>query len=104
MTKPKKKLPSSITILGRKYKIKQGKGLVWNGQTCLGLCDNTSRIIYLEKEQDDQTKKETLLHECVHALLFISGFDQRLSESENEVYCQIFTAFYHDMESAISGK
>lgn len=98
----KKRFPVSITVLGRKYKVKQGIRLVYNGQPCLGLCDNTTRIIYIEKDQDDVTKKETLLHEAVHAMLFITGIDQKLSEGENEVYAQLFTAFYHDMEKALS--
>lgn len=101
MKAKKKRFPTSISILGRKYKIKQGKHLVYNGQSCYGLCDNINKIIYLEKDQDDQTKKETLLHECVHGMLFITGIDQKLSEGENEVYCQLFTAFYHDMEKAL---
>jgi DNA-dependent RNA polymerase auxiliary subunit epsilon len=97
----KKRFPSSIMILGRKYKIKQGKGLTFQNMAVLGLCDNNTRTIYLEKDQDEHIKKETLLHECVHALLFITGIDQKLSDGENEVYCQLFTAFYHDMEVAI---
>lgn len=96
--KTKKRFPSSIAVLGRRYKIKQGKGLSYQGQPCLGLCDNSDRTIYLEKDQDDSGKKETLLHEAVHAMLFITGIDQKLSEGENEVYAQLFTAFYHDME------
>jgi ssRNA-specific RNase YbeY (16S rRNA maturation enzyme) len=52
----------------------------------------------MEKDQDDKTKKETLLHEAVHAMLFITGMDQKLSESENEMHAQLWTAFYHDME------
>jgi hypothetical protein len=97
----KKRFPLSITVLGRKYKIKQGANLAYHGQPCLGLCDNTARLIYLEKNQDDQTKKETLLHEAVHAMLFITGIDQKLSEGENEVYAQLITAFYHDVEKAL---
>lgn len=97
----KKRFPSSITILGRKYKIKQGVNLVYHGQPCLGLCDNNDRIIYLEKNQDDHVKKETLLHEAVHAMLFITGMDQKLSESENEMHAQLWTAFYHDMEKGL---
>lgn len=98
----KKRLPTFITILGRKYKVKQGLRLMYQGQPCLGLCDNTSRLIYIEKDQDEATKKETLLHEAVHALLFITGIDQKLSEGENEVYAQLFTAFYHDIEKALT--
>lgn len=97
----KKRFPSSISILGRKYKIKQGSNLVYMGQPCLGLCDNQNKIIYLEKDQDEQTKKETLIHECYHALLSISGIDQKLSEAENEIHCQLATAFYHDVEKVI---
>lgn len=98
----KKKFKTSITILGRKYKVKQGAGLTYNGQTILGLCDNVNRIIYLEKSQDDTTKRETLLHEATHAMLYITGIDQKLSEGENEVYCQLFTAFIVDMEKALA--
>jgi Zn-dependent peptidase ImmA (M78 family) len=99
--KTKKRFPSSISILGRKYKIKQGKGLSYQGQPCLGLCDNLNKIIYIEKDQDDQTKRETCVHEFFHALLFISGIDQKLTEAENEIYCQLATAFYHDIEKVI---
>jgi Zn-dependent peptidase ImmA (M78 family) len=97
----KKRFPTSIIILGRKYKIKQGANLVYNGQTCYGLCDNNERIIYLEKNQDEQVKKETLLHEACHALLFITGIDQKLSDAENEMYAQLFTAWFHDVEKAL---
>lgn len=97
----KKRFPSSVTILGRKYKLKQGKGLVYNGQPCLGLCDNGNRVIYLEKDQDEQTMRETCVHEFFHALLFISGIDQKLTEAENEIYCQLATAVYHDIEKVI---
>lgn len=94
----KKRFPSSVTVLGRKYKVKQGANLSYNGQPCLGLCDNTTKIIYLEKNQDDQTKKETLLHEAAHAFLFITGIDQKLNDGENEIYAQLLTAFFHDVE------
>jgi hypothetical protein len=70
MTK-KKRFPSSVTILGRKYKIKQGKNLLYNGQQCYGLCDNIAKTIYLEKDQDDQTKKETLCHEAAHSFFLL---------------------------------
>lgn len=96
-----KKFPTSITILGRKYKIKQGKNLVWQSQQVFGLCDNLNRIIYIEKDQDERTKRETCVHEFFHALLFISGIDQKLTEAENEIYCQLATAFYHDIEKVI---
>jgi hypothetical protein len=97
----KKKFPSSITILGRKFKVKQGTGIIYNGQQCLGLCDSTAKTIYIEKNQDEATKKETLLHEAAHGFMFITGIDQKLGEGENEIYAQLITAFFHDMEKAL---
>jgi Zn-dependent peptidase ImmA (M78 family) len=97
----KQKFPSSILILGRKFKIKQHNNLAWQGQPVLGLCDSNTKIIYLEKSQKDDVKKETLLHEATHAFLHITGIDQKLGDGENEVYCQLMTAFYHDMVKAI---
>lgn len=97
----KKRFPTSISILGRKYKIKQGRGLTFHGQPCLGLCDNNSKIIYIEKDQDEQSKVETCIHEFCHALMHISGIDQKLTEAECEIYAQLFTAFYVDVEKFI---
>jgi hypothetical protein len=31
-------------------------------------------------------------------MLIIDGMDQRLSDSENEMYCQLLTAFCEDMK------
>lgn len=96
-----KKLPSSITILGRKVKIKQGKNLTYEGRALLGLCDYDNKIIYIEKDQKESTKRETLLHEIYHFHLELTGFSQKMSDSENEVACQLFTALYLDLHKII---
>jgi Zn-dependent peptidase ImmA (M78 family) len=97
----KKRFPTSIIILGRKFKIKQGSNLVYNEQPILGLCDYNKETIFLEKAQPEKSKRQTLVHEACHALLIITGMDQRLSESENEMYCQLLTAFCEDMKKVI---
>ena len=91
------KLPKSITILGRKIKIKEGKNLHYNGMPCLGLCDYEGQIIYIEKNQADHTKFDTLCHELSHFFLILCGMDQKMSESEVEMYCQLITAFVNDL-------
>jgi Zn-dependent peptidase ImmA (M78 family) len=96
-----KRFPSSVMVLGRKYKIKQGKNLVYDKNPILGLCDYTAQTIYIEKNQSDESKRQTLVHECCHAMLIITGMDQKLSESENEMYCQLLTAFCEDMKKFI---
>jgi hypothetical protein len=97
----KKSLPSKINILGRTFKIKQGKNLSWQGQPILGLCDYTKLTIYIESNQTPQSKRQTLIHEACHGMLIISGIDQRLSDSENEIYCQLLTAFCEDMKKVL---
>lgn len=92
------KIPKHIFILGRKFKIQQHENLTYKGDRILGLCDYDNLTIYLEKKQSAKSKRQTLIHECCHGLLCISGIDQRLSESENEMYSQIFTAFVEDMK------
>lgn len=94
----KKKFPTSITILGRKVKIKQGRGLVYMGQPCLGLCNYDEKVIYLEKEQSDEMKLDKLVHEASHFFLELTGISQKLSESENEIYCQVITALFNDLK------
>lgn len=88
-------------VLGRKFKIKQGANLAYHGQAVLGLCDYDNLTIYIEKTQSDNSKRQTLIHECCHAMLIIAGMDQRLSDSENEMYCQLLTAFCEDMKKVL---
>ena len=83
--------------MGRVIKIKQGKGLTYNGQPCLGLCSYDDKTIYLEETQPDHTKMETLIHEATHYFLELTGISQKLSDSENEIYCQLFSAFFQDI-------
>lgn len=97
----KKRFPSFIMVLGRKFKIKQASNLLYHGQSILGLCDYNKQTIFIEKDQSDKSKRQTLVHEACHALLIITGIDQRLSDSENEMYSQIFTAFCEDMTKII---
>jgi Zn-dependent peptidase ImmA (M78 family) len=92
------KFPKSIQIMGRKIKIKQGVNLVYKEQPCLGLCDYDNKIIYLEKNQPDQSKVETLVHEATHFFLELTGISQKLDEDTNEMYCQLITALFVDLK------
>lgn len=89
----------SITILGRKVKIKEGVNLVYKGEPCLGLCDYDNRIIYLEKNQSPRMKKDTLRHEATHYFLELTGISQKLTDSENEIYAQLITALIDDLKN-----
>ena len=92
------KVPKSINILGRKLTIKVGANLHYQGQACLGLFDYEKKTIYLEKNQSSDSMRDTLYHKACHYFLLLSGMDQKMSESEIEMYCQLITAFVNDMK------
>lgn len=96
-----KKFPTSIMIMGRKIKIKQGVNLIYKDQACLGLCDYDNRIIYLEKNQEHRSKVETLVHEATHFFLELTGISQKLDIDTNEMYCQLITALFVDLKKDI---
>jgi len=95
------KIPDHVVILGRKVKIEQVEGLSDDGNPCIGLCDCEKKILYVEKNLPEDVKLETLVHECVHYFLELTGIAQKLTESETEIYCQLFSAFYFDLKHDI---
>lgn len=67
-----------LFIGGQLWKIKlvgkRSKHLREAGKWCLnGRCDYQSCTIYILRDLDDQAREDTLLHELLHALLFVSG-------------------------------
>lgn len=95
-----KKRVRQIEIMGRKIDVIEGEGLSYNGEPCLGLCNYDEKKIYIERNQPPHTKSETLIHEAAHYFLELTGIAQKLSYSENEVYCQLITAFYTDLKKS----
>ena len=47
-----------------------------NGESILGLCDVANRKIYLHKDLDLYTKRKTLRHELMHAVLYEYGLNK----------------------------
>ncbi len=41
-----------------------------------GRCDYNACKIYISKAQDDQAREDTLWHELLHALLYVSGAER----------------------------
>lgn len=91
----------TISLLGRKIKIIEGINLVYKGEPCLGLCDYDKKIIYLEKNQSKESKRDTLIHELNHYFMILCGMDQRMGESEIEMYCQLIAAFFVDIKTHV---
>jgi hypothetical protein len=92
------KIPKFVHILGRKIVVKQKTKLKHHGKPVYGLADLDDRVIWLERKQSPMSKYNTLIHEVAHQFLCISGIDQKLSESETEMYCQLLLLFGSDVK------
>lgn len=90
------RLPRHIMILGRKFKIELKDDIIVNGKPASGSCDATNRVIEIEKSQSINEQMGLLSHEIGHAGLEIYGLDQRLSDLENEIFCQLIRALIED--------
>jgi len=86
----------SMTIKGRRYKIKSG----CDGEN-MGEIDFTKREIYLSKEiKSQEDLYSTLLHEMMHAILHEAGLTQIISGDNQELIVEnISTAIYQEFFS-----
>ena len=60
--------PASVRVLGRTYKV-----TCENEPTRAGYCDNRAGVLNVMPDQDEFSLRDTLLHECMHALLYQQG-------------------------------
>jgi hypothetical protein len=90
----------TITILGRKFKVKQlsrEKLLKLQGVAVHGLCDNEKRIIYVETDGDETFREKVFHHEVFHAVLGIVGLDQVIPVEFQELLCESFANGIEDL-------
>ena len=66
-----------------------------------GLYIPQERAIYLREGIGDLAEFETLMHECCHAILHLSGLDKRLGVEE-ETLCQTFGLLLSQMFYSLS--
>lgn len=72
----------SVHVGGQKWRVDlvRGKSHHFEGdETCYGAtyCDKCR--IYIAREQDEQAREDTLLHELLHATLHVSGVSAALA-------------------------
>ena len=95
------KIPKKINVLGVPYKITLSDRLELEGQDgiYMGTTNEARRLIKLATTEDfdDGAKEQTLFHELVHVILSESGLARTLTDSENEVYAQIFGNAMHQI-------
>lgn len=100
----KAKIPRSVTILGRKYKVKLVNGIKFGEKFAAGLVDFDQKIILLDKNQSEEELLVTIAHESYHIALNTVGFDQCMTEAEVESHCQVFANTFFDLALSIGKK
>jgi len=71
-------IPKTIQILGREYKIRRRRMKDYAG------VDPDARIIWIRSGVNDETARECLLHEVLHAILHQSGNNYQLDAKQEE--------------------
>lgn len=76
-----KRPPRSVTVCGHKLKVRVVPYLEADGDDLLGAFNGETKTIYLLRGCD---WRSVLLHECIHACLYLSGASEGLTQSKEE--------------------
>lgn len=72
-------LPNEITVLGQTFQIRLVPSVDDDGT-----CDGPNRMITVSETQTQAEADSTLLHEIIHAALFVSGHAETLGDDREE--------------------
>lgn len=94
-----KKLPKSVTIMGREIPIKyiSKAQLVKMIPNAEGIWDTYERKIYINKEAPRNIQLYYIYHEIGHALKTIVGLDQVIQAEFQEVIVQSYASLIEDI-------
>lgn len=94
-------IPKYLSVLGVKYRIDISKDTLRDSDLAAdeevefcGLTDNDAKVISLAAYQDSSKRWKTLLHEYIHAALFVGGTGHLLEDNSEE-------AIVRNVESAM---
>ncbi|HGN7345485.1 TPA: hypothetical protein ACKW5K_002708 [Staphylococcus aureus] len=73
-----------INVCGVKYKIVQLED-VDNNPNCLGLCIYKDSLIQLKRGLSYERKKQILIHELLHAMMYEAGYEEHDEELVNNL-------------------
>lgn len=78
----------SLHIKGAKYKIKVEN--IWDKrlQGADGLCNKTSKIIYIHSSLSNAEKNRVLIHEVMHAIIHETAIDEAVGRGTEEIICE----------------
>ena len=73
-------LPKSIRVGPVNYEVTEVEGLHDKGEELLGWVTYSDALIRLDSESSEGRKKNVLIHELVHAMLYEAGYDEQEEE------------------------
>lgn len=89
------KRPNKINILGETIKIVwQKKPIIdQHGRPLAGYFDHINRKIAVHISENEKENQATLIHETIHAVMFVVGLNQVISPEICEIACESMTRF-----------
>ena len=84
-------IPRTVMILGEPFKVRRKR------MKEFGICDSDAKTIWLRSGLKGDAAITTLLHECIHAILFRSGNSFSIASEAEE---SIVRALEHGLHSA----
>jgi len=69
------KIGRTFTISGHKINVKYSKSMFLGNEGCWAIYDDDTSTIWVRKGMPPSRKAEVLLHEVIHAISYIHGFD-----------------------------
>jgi len=102
-----KKLPKSVTILGRKYKLKLISGEQITeiaGVLCEACVELNTKQIFIVKDLPDDEKIIALFHEIQHISHLVCGVSQVVSPEMQEILCESTAQAFYDLLRSLNGK
>jgi hypothetical protein len=101
-----KKLPKSVSILGRKFKLKldsQENIIKVAGAQCEGCVDFNTNTIHVWKDLSPADQMLTIFHETQHISHLVSGLSQVTSPEVQEIICESTAQAFFDLIKSLNG-
>jgi hypothetical protein len=101
-----RKLPKSVSILGRKFKLKldsQENIIKVTGAQCEGCVDFNTNTIHIWKDLSQADQMLTLFHETQHICHLVSGVSQVTSGELQEIICESTAQAFFDLIKSLNG-
>ena len=87
-------MKKSVNVFGQNISIVKKNNLL-KDEDAYGLYDPSSKTIYIDEDLPPNTARETLIHECGHALFHRAGLSQsKIASDLEEIIVEQFTIMF----------